>query len=277
MHESIIQLSCFKEACRRLRVSFEELDKNGNLVKAQIGGGLFFANYSTPFNIGSTEQICKDKEFTYLLLKDVSVMPETCGYFDPDYRREGYERYKKFRNVSEIALDIDKKFGEPVIVKRNSGMRGENVFLCADVKGIENALVRIFDKKSSDYDYIALAEKYIKPGREFRVVVFKEKPVLVYEKKNGGAKFVGNISPLHYEGARAVMIIDENLVSKLGKFIKPIFKRLPVVFGGFDIIEDEAGKLWLLEINSRPGFAIFVRDNGKEPLIKMYERVLKSL
>jgi glutathione synthase/RimK-type ligase-like ATP-grasp enzyme len=63
----------------------------------------------------------------------------------------------------------------------------------------------------------------------------------------------------------------------LREFIAPIYELLELNYGGLDIIEDAAGALRLVEINSRPGFSYFVRDNGREPLVKMYEMILTSL
>src|SRR3989344_2596390 len=119
MENSILQLTCVKAACKRLGLSYKEHDKNGNLFTVEApSGSLFFANFATPFNSGAVEQICKDKEFTYILLHDVVMMPVTQGYFDPAYREE-HGRFKKFKDIEAIADDIESRFSYPLVIKRN--------------------------------------------------------------------------------------------------------------------------------------------------------------
>lgn len=276
--KGLVQLSCLKTVARISGFSVREFDLYGNLFELSKGPRkLFFANFSTPWNSGSVEQICKDKGFTYFILKDVVLMPETIGYFDPDFKRDGYGGYKKFNDVGVIADDITHNFPVPLVVKRNSGMRGVNVFLCRSSIEVERALTKIFFKDSPDYDYVALAQTYITPKAEYRAVIFRGKVVLLYEKDISKAEFKGNISPLHFEGARAVEVKDGALKKEIEGFLSPVFRVLPIDFAGFDVILDASGRWWLIEINTRPGFAIFIRDNGKEPIIKMYETILKSL
>ena len=164
-----------------------------------------------------------------------------------------------------------------MIVKMNSGSHGTHVFLCKTKEEVETAIAAIFQKNSSDYDYIALAEDYIESSAEYRVICFDGQVVLAYLKDNSNAVFTGNLSPLHWEGAKAVLISDTTLVATLTRFLAPSFKAFPIHFGGFDVIEDKQGNLHLLEVNSRPDFSIFIRGNGDEPVTLMYEKILVSL
>lgn len=273
--KGLVQLDCLKTAALRLGFSVKEFDPHGNLlVITKSDCRLVFANFALPFNSGSVEQVCKDKEFAYFLLKDVLRLPKTLGFFDPNFSRAGYDEYKKFQDVRSIVKDIEKNFTFPVVVKRNSGMRGINVHLCQNALEVETALSTIFSKDSPDYDYVALAQSYIKPKAEYRAIVFKGKIVLLYEKEISQAEFVGNLSPLHFEGAKAVMIKDEKIFKDIEGYLAPIFLVLRLEFAGFDIILDEKGQWHLIEINTRPGLAYFIRDNGKEPIIKMYETII---
>jgi D-alanine-D-alanine ligase-like ATP-grasp enzyme len=66
------------------------------------------------------------------------------------------------------------------------------------------------------------------------------------------------------------------LLKELSLFLEPVYDRFQINFAGADLLRDKNGKLWLLELNSRPVFSIFIRDNGKEPVVKMYEKMLNT-
>jgi len=246
------------------------------LWRYKLHQAIFFVNSSTPFNVGSVERICQDKDFAYRLFSSRIRMPKTASFLNPFVENE-HAKYKIEKSIEHIVDEIGKHSTFPVIVKMNSGCQGNNVFLCRDKKEAATALKSIYNKNSRFYDYVALAQQYIKPKREYRAIFFERKALLVYEKDTSGSRFVGNLSPLHFEGAKAVHITDTQIVGAIEQFAMPIFELLPVSFGGFDIIEDEKGKLWLIEINSRPGFSYFVRDNGLEPLVLMYVTILQQL
>jgi glutathione synthase/RimK-type ligase-like ATP-grasp enzyme len=270
-------MKCLRAACERLGISYSIHDDHGNFLRIDSGVPKYFVNYGTPFNDDAISKICKDKEFTYRLLKDAVRMPVTKAYFDPQFGRKEYEKYVREESVQIITDDILKSFALPMIVKMNAGTRGTNVFLCHDEAQVANAVREIYRKDSSDYDYMALAQDYVRIKKEYRVVVFKQEIVLVYEKDFSGARFVGNLSPLHQENAKAVLVTDDSLIRALSEFIQPIFGLLDVEFAGLDILLDEDDQFVLLELNSKPGFSYFVRDNGEEPLVKMYERVLQGI
>jgi len=278
MSNQLTNTRCLAEACRRLKLPVKSRDENGNLLSVEIGGRrFFFANYSTPFNSDAVSKIAKDKEFTYRILKDVVPMPRTAGFFDPSYDSVPDRPKAAFRSVEEITRSVLDNFSLPVIIKMNSGDRGVNVFLSRSGAEVQNAIGEIFLKQSRHYDYIALAQDYVPPAREFRAVVFRGRVVLLYEKDFSRAKFVGNLSPLHWEGARAVHVADKEAIADFEKLLTPIFSALPVEFSGLDVLEGKDGRRWLLEMNSQPGFFYFVRDNGEEPVVRMYEKILTVL
>lgn len=274
MSKSIVNIRCCAKACDELDLPYQYHDKNGNFLAVERGGEtLFFVNTVTPFNNQVIGKICHDKEFTYRLLKDVVNMPKTIGYLYPDCE-ERYQKYVIQHSNKEIADNIEKNFAIPLIVKKNSGARGANVFSCESKDEILAALKEIFNKDSHLFDYIALAQEKINFKKEFRIVVFQQEIELVYEKDISGATFNGNLSPLHYEDSRAVIIRDQDLIERIRKFIEPVFAKLDIVFAGFDIMLDQNNKLWLIEINTNLGFEYFARDNGEELLIDLYKKML---
>lgn len=278
MQEALLNTRCLAEACRRRGVLFRVHDKYGNVVSFRIGErDYFFANFTTPFNNDGVSRLCKDKEFSYRLLTGAVPMPATRGFFDPKYPDARFARYKKEKSISEITAEILAAFALPVIVKMNSGTRGINVYKGTDARDIARSLTAIFNSHSRHYDYIALAQEYIPPAREYRVVVFRGTVLLAYEKDISHARFVGNLSPLHWEGARAVHITDTQTLARFERFLAPAFRVLPVEFCGADLIEDARGRWFLLELNTMPGFYRFVQDNGEEPVVVLYEKIISAL
>lgn len=255
MNQQTTNTRCLIEAAKRLGLPCEIFDKNGNFIRIKSDGRCFdFANYSTPFNTNSFSKITKDKEFTYFLLNKTVRMPKTRAFVDPGYDENG-EIEPEPNTVENIAQKITEEFVLPVVIKPNSLSGGKNYFLCGSNQEIQLSLGKIFEK-NKNYDYLALAQEYISPKAEYRVVVFKNEIVLVYTRK--------------------IKIIEEKIISELQDFIKPIFPVLPIGFAGLDVIVTEGGEKYLLEINSEPGFANFVKKNSDGALTEMFCRVLAS-
>jgi glutathione synthase/RimK-type ligase-like ATP-grasp enzyme len=124
---------------------------------------------------------------------------------------------------------------------------------------------------------VALAQEAIQIEREYRAIFLNQALVLLYEKNIKNATFTGNLSPLHWEGAQAIHIKDRDLINQMEDFIKPVFERFPISYGGFDIAVDKSGKLWLIEINSNPNYGIFIRDNSEHLVVEVFEKLLRSL
>lgn len=263
-----------KQACRNLNLDYETKDKHGNLLCVERT--YFFANHATPFNDLSIGRICTDKEFTYFLLSDKVMMPKTIGFLNPKIQ-SNYQLYRQDKTITEVVNKIEASFSYPLIIKMNQGRRGQNVFLCQDQVEALTALKKIYNKQSRFYDYIALAQTYIKSMREYKVIVFQGEIILTYEKDFTKAVFAGNLSPLHWAGAKAVHVVDPLLTNRLSQTIRPIFSKLNLEFGSIDIIEDQKGDLYLIELNANPGFSIFLRDNDPKLLVQMYEILLTNL
>jgi len=264
-------------ACEELNIPYEILHHSQNLIRLKQGGEeYYFVNYMTPFNSASVAEIFKDKEYTYQLLNGKINTPRTFGFVSP-HCEEKYKKYLSFPDIESIVLEVNKNFSFPVILKRNRGAGGNNVFLCKTREQIKEALEIIFNVNSKDYDYVALAQEYIEIAHEYRAVFCKEKLVLLYEKDKSQAKFAGNLSPLHWEGANAKHIINPKLMSEMEDFVKPVFAEIAINYAGLDIALDKNGAYWLIEINSSPNYDIFVRDNDRQIVVTMFKGLLDSL
>ncbi|NES18656.1 MAG: alpha-L-glutamate ligase [Symploca sp. SIO3E6] len=263
-------------ACQDLNIDFEFLHPARNFVKVIIKHKpYFFVNYATPFNTQSNARIFLDKGHNYHLLKDKINTPKTVSFLSP-FCEPNYREYLDYRDIDAIVAEINKRFAMPVIIKSNQGYTGKNVFFCQDRGEVELSIKQIFNVNSKDYDYVALAQEYINISHEYRAIIFNGELLLLYEKNKANANFVGNLSPLHWEGAKAVHITERQLMSEMEEFIKPIFTEIPLIYAGADIAIDANGKFWLIELNSSPNYSIFIRDNEERIVIEMFKKMLKT-
>ena len=273
----LTNISLVLEACRELNIPYEILHPSQNLIRIRYGGeDYFFVNYMTAFDSGSLAQIFKDKEYTYQLLKHQINTPKTLSFVSP-HCEDKYQKYLSCPDIESIVLEVNKNFAFPVIIKRNRGSGGNNVFLCESGEQIKAALEIIFNVNSKDYDYVALAQEYIEIEHEYRAVFCKEKLVLLYEKDKSQAEFAGNLSPLHWEGAKAQHITNSRVIAEIEDFVRPVFAEMAIDYAGFDIALDTKGVYWLIEINSSPNYDIFVRDNDRQIVVTMFKGILESL
>ncbi|MEM9539814.1 MAG: YheC/YheD family protein [Cyanobacteria bacterium P01_E01_bin.42] len=264
------------EACKRLDVKYDILHPAQNLIRVRLHQDYYFVNYTVPIVSQTIAKILIDKEYTYQLLKDCANSPKTLAFLTP-FCDEKYKQYLHFDTIEKIVTEIKTHFPYPAIVKRNRGSSGDNVFLCRHEHETINALKTIFDINSKNSDYVALVQEYIDIKNEYRAIFLEGEVILLYEKDNKNATFTGNLSPLHWEGAKAKYISDRNLIAEIQNFIAPVFTHLDIGYGGFDIARDRRDRLWLIEINSHPNFKIFIRDNSEEIIIQLFIKVLQKL
>lgn len=265
------------EACEKLSVEYEILHPNRNLVKVRISDrDYYFTNYSTPLIPQSVAEIFKDKQYFYQIFQDVVKMPRTLSFISP-YCNEKYIEYLEFPSIDEIITEIERNFELPIILKRNRGSGGNNVFKCVNLQQVRDAVETIFNINFKNYDYIALAQEPINIVKEYRCVCINHQPVILYDKDISQAEFTGNLSPLHWNGAIAKQVTDPHTIKAIEEFIRPIFEKMPIAYVGLDIALDDHHNYWLIEANSHPNFDIFIRDNGKEAIIELFQKILEYL
>lgn len=264
------------QACQNLNIDYEILHNHENLIKIKLNKNYYFCNYSTPFVDQSVFKILRDKEYTYSILKGKIKIPKTSGFLSP-FCDEKYQEYLKFKTIPDIAQEIERIFQFPVIVKRNSGSGGHHVFLCHNLEDIQTALTKIFNIDHKDYDYVAIAQQYIIIQREYRAVFLNQELILLYEKDISQATFTGNLSPLHWQGARAKYINNPQIISEIETFCQPIFQELNLDYTGLDIAIDKDDQYWFIEANSHPNYDIFTRDNGIDIAVQVFEKMLTFL
>ncbi len=264
-------------ACKKSSITYEILHPNQNVVKVILGDReYYFTNYSTPLTPQSVAEIFKDKQYFYQIFQDVVKMPRTISFISP-YCDEKYLEYLEFTSIDKIIAEIERNFALPVIIKRNRGSGGNNVFKCVNLPEVRKALDHIFNVNSKNYDYVALVQEPINIVKEYRSVCLNQEQIVLYEKDISQAEFTGNLSPLHWEGAIAKSVNDAQVIQAIDQFIQPIFQKMAIAYVGLDIALDDQGNYWLIEANSHPNFDIFIRDNGEEAIVQLFQRVLEYL
>lgn len=267
-------IRCLIKACQALNIEYQILHSSENLVL--IANKYIFTNWATPLLSHAEYRLLVDKEYTQTLFSSVIQMPKTKAYLTPKIDPTSTPQHH-FSLYEDIISDFEKDFSYPLIIKRNAGTHGEGVFLVKNKLEAHNAINEIFDEHNKNWDFVALVQDYIKTKKEFRVVTLNGKIEVAYLKDISNATFSGNLSPLHWQGSKAVLINSQDIISKLQNFIAPIFTRLPLTFCGIDVIQDENDILWMIEINGSPGFDYFCRDNGDEKIISLYQKMLKKI
>lgn len=272
-----------KKACDELGFSYHDIDLANVFLRINFDNEKFHLCIANNLGLNDevVEKICRDKEYVHSLLSKYVSMPKSLTYIDsnpPDL----YAEFSKFDSHEAIVNHIVKNTQFPIIVKPNSKSMGVNVFLCHQVDDLAKAVDTIFDKNSFLYDHVLLVQERISIQKEFRVIVYDSEIQFVYQKDNTGnhAEFIGNLSPLHFSNARAVLLkkeTDMQILDNLSAFISPIFKQMKLNYAGLDIVLDTDGSLYLLEINTKPGFTYFIRDNGEHRVIELIKKILLDL
>ena len=265
---------CLITACTELNIPFEFIDEEHNFLRIILGGkSSYFHLNRTPFNSEAVAGICKDKYHTYCLLKEDIQFPKTLSFmsYNVDHR---YEEYLKYQSSQKILTVIESELSYPFIIKSNSGSFGSNVFLCHSRDEARDSIQQIFNKNSHLYDYILLAQEFIRTKEEYRLVCYKETPVLAYKRSPNPNEF--NARYWENGASQAVLVTGEETIQELQEFVRPVYEKLAIGFVGFDIIRSCDNTVYLLELNSGPRFDHFIESNGPEHVISMYEKILSK-
>lgn len=275
MAEKIIAPQLITAACEQVGLKYTPVSKDGVVIKIHLPkNDHLVINFNLGLIDSSVTYLCKDKSYQIELLKNVVNFPQTKSYLDPASK---YGHLTKYRTTQSIIADIQANFTLPIIVKMNQGSEGQGVYLCQTTADVEVAVNKIFSHQNWEYDYVLLAQKYIKPKAEYRAIVYKDQIEILYLKDNAQSTYTGNLSPLHFSGAQAIEITDQKIKEKIAQFLRPVFSVIELQYAGFDIIIDENEKLWLIEINSAPAFAYFLQNNPAQKVIQLFSKIFSDL
>ena len=88
-------------------------------------------------------------------------MPQTYAFLNPHINQR-YDKYLTEKTLGDIVHRIESEFDYPLIVKRNRGALGRNVFKVENTRSLEKGLLDIYNLNSSAFDYICLAQEFIR-------------------------------------------------------------------------------------------------------------------
>lgn len=270
-------IRCLISACKKANVRYKILHESKNVVTLKTPRGCaLFANWTTPLNSHSVSRLCEDKDFSYAALSPLVRMPRTEAFLNPEVDKK-YQDYVSHPSTAEIVFAVEESFEYPLIVKRNRGSHGSNVFRVSNRPQLTEAIAAVFNQESRYYDYVVLAQEDIEIEREYRAIFLDGEYVFAYEKDTTGATFTGNLSPFYRDGTKAIRVKSKKVMRELDEFMQPVFANFDIPFCGADIALDGKGRLWMIEINSAPGFHHFVRDEGPAEVEELYARMLEKL
>ena len=154
---------------------------------------------------------------------------------------EGNENIPKTAYTAEEAL----KIGFPLIGKPAEGHSGMGIQVFKDQKEWDDA----------DHSKLDVYSEYVDKSSEHRLITFKGKPFFWMERKPMNDKAKSGKGKGDEEMEFMYIKKDVNKIpAKFNKLVEDfgkIFKDLPYIC--FDVMEDKAGKLYVIESNSQPG------------------------
>jgi glutathione synthase/RimK-type ligase-like ATP-grasp enzyme len=272
-----INLHSLIQACKELGTAYKIYHSSQNIVELRFNDKSYvFINWATPLNPQTLSQLCLDKTFFYTFFQDSINMPRTVGFLDPRCEPK-YLKYLNEKNDQEIVKAIENKFQYPLIMKKNRGSLGHFVFHVKNRQGILSAMESIFNRNSKTFDYVALAQDYIDIKTEYRAIYLNGALVFAYEKNIDNAIYEDNLSPLHWQGGKAIVVHDKALLNQIDAFCSPLFKKMMIPFCGLDVVIDKQGQWWLIEANSSPGFKHLIEDAGEKEVIDLYKKMILFL
>jgi len=213
-----------------------------------------FLYAATPFNAESVAALCHDKAATHALLEGAVSMPRTAAFLDPEGPRPELAVQKSVEDIVRASAS----FAYPRMVKMNRGERAKNVYFVESDEECRNALRTIFDKRSADYDFMALMQEYIEPERELRVAISAGKPIFAYDR-------------------RTFKVVDEATAAQLFEPAVEAGRILRISWGAVDFIESKSGGFYFIEANSRPSYEGFIRANGDDRICDLFRRALADI
>ena len=141
-------------------------------ITYQSGKRRYFRTSTLDINTMGASAIAKDKDYANFFMHSMgySVVPGKT-FFSNDWART----MRSNRNI-DAAYRYAKRLGMPVIVKPNSGTRGQGVALVNTKRQFYRAMRLIFKK-----DPVALVQRPV-VGNDYRLVVLDDKVISAYQR-----------------------------------------------------------------------------------------------
>lgn len=262
-------VECMAEACRLEGVPSFRIEENGSVLILPFDDGKrVVVNTHLGLLTDAEWRLFRDKFYTYCLFGGKDFFPKTRAYIDPGAPKR-FQAFVTFPNIEAIVEDIEANFTYPVMVKRNSGTQGQNVYRCGDSDSVRTALKRIYSKKQTAYDHVALAQTYLKPAVEYRLVVYESKLEFAYVKPHRLKQFGGKSEPQ--------IVADRLKIRRMEELVSQLCHHYPLLYAGLDIVESAGGEFRVIEINGSPTYSRFIQTNGTDLVVTLFRKIVRQL
>jgi len=160
--------------------------------------------------------------------------------------------------------DLKKNLGLPLILKKNIGAMGKNVWLINNKSEIKK-IIKIFSLKEF------LAQEFLPNNGDYRVLVVGQKAIGVFKRIPKSGEFKANIA-LGGQGKK----VENRKTSNYLKFLaEKICQALGLEIAGIDFIESR-GEFYFIESNSIvqwQGFQKTTKINVAEKIFDYFEQI----
>lgn len=291
-----------QEICLEHNIEFKSFSYDWILELAKDNNKLFVYGYKFSNNDAAIEQICNDKS----ALSDILLyhkIPHVRHHFFTVPKNKNYMGQNgDWERISQLLQEYNK-----IVCKTNSGSGGKLVYKVDNQSDLEIAVHKVFSKSRS----MSIAP-FIDIKSEYRVIIINSDIGVIYEKKrpfvigDGISNLkqlvakdnslvdieIDNTIDTNYipksqevieiswkhnlgQGARPVIITDQNLIEQLSELAYLCANTLNLKFASIDIIEDDNG-LEILEINSGVMMENLATSSDENYIIakKIYEKAI---
>ena len=222
-----------------------------NLLIRLLGDKVFCVNHEGYLKWSRMGKIAQHGVF---LENDIPIVPTKVFYTK-----------EQIQNPSKSPFDKgDLGLGWPVIVKHERGYQGKSVRKFENRQEVEKFLNKIQEKNLGMF----LWQKYLPTRWDIRVVVIDGQAVGAMKRSAVGKEFRSNFS---LGGA----VEEWKLSDEDKKLAEKVAKVCGLDYGGVDIMKDEDGNSYILEVNRQCQFQGFEKATGinvAKLVVEMIER-----
>lgn len=186
---------------------------------------------------------------------------------NPKYVKANIDKLETNRKLEKAGCNIIKAYGRkeivkayqkglvdtPIIARGRSTQNGNDMFICLCKKQLARAVK----------DKYEMFKPYIKPKQEFRVHIFKGKPILIIRKAYNNPYSI-------YRNDEDEVIMKRGYSKRLIRMCTKALEISGLDFGAVDVLEGEDNKLYILEINTAPA----LNKEMREPYIREIKNLL---
>lgn len=246
-----ILLKIIEEICQEEGIAFSYYANNWYIFLEKNGRTQTIWGYRFDADGASTLTLANDKYITYEFLNNHSINTPQCIFFMTLAKCERFE-VPYFYTLGQSFLN---PLTIPVVVRQNKGgYSGNNVTLHHNSITTKKAIVNLHNKGLD-----VVVSPFIPHAREFRCIIFDKKVYIHYEKirqnTDQDAGFKHNIS-------RGALIHEAPLPAAAINVLIQAMNCIPLRMYSLDILLDQNGIAWILEINSGIMTEGYIRQGG---------------